>query len=76
MTQAIEVPYNQLREETLLAVIEEFVTRDGTDYGAVEVPLSTKIEQVKKALLRGDARIMYDTETESCTIVAREMAVA
>ena len=43
---AVKVPYNQLSPEALHGVIEEFVTRDGTDYGEVEVPLETKISQV------------------------------
>ncbi len=30
---ALKVPYDQLSPEALQGVIEEFVTRDGTDYG-------------------------------------------
>lgn len=33
------VPWDQLSAEALRGLIEEFVTRDGTDYGEVEVPL-------------------------------------
>ncbi len=43
---AIKIPYVQLSPEALHGVIEEFVTRDGTDYGEFEVPLDTKISQV------------------------------
>jgi len=34
---AVKVPYNQLSPEALQGVIEEFVTRDGTDYGEIEI---------------------------------------
>ena len=34
-----KIPYDQLNPETLHGVIEEFVTRYGTDYGEIEVPL-------------------------------------
>ncbi|MBW2654812.1 MAG: YheU family protein [Deltaproteobacteria bacterium] len=34
---AIKIPYNQLSPEALQGVIEEFVTRDGTDYGEVRI---------------------------------------
>lgn len=43
---AVKIPYDQLSPEALHGVIEEFVTRDGTDYGEVEIPLETKIAQV------------------------------
>jgi uncharacterized protein YheU (UPF0270 family) len=36
---APKIPYDQLNPETLHGVIEEFVTRYGTDYGEIEVPL-------------------------------------
>ena len=38
------VPYDQISEDALQGLIEEFITRDGTDYGFEEVPLSTKVE--------------------------------
>ncbi len=40
---ALKIPYDQLNHETLHGIIEEFVTRDGTDYGEIEVSLETKI---------------------------------
>jgi uncharacterized protein len=36
---ALKIPYDQLNSETLHGVIEEFVTRDGTDYGENKVPM-------------------------------------
>ena len=40
---AIIIPYDQLSIEALKGVIEEFVTRDGTDYGEIEVSLEIKL---------------------------------
>jgi uncharacterized protein YheU (UPF0270 family) len=54
---AIKIPYDQLSPEALQGVVEEFVTRDGTDYGEVEVPLETKIAQVMNQLKSGKAVI-------------------
>jgi hypothetical protein len=39
-----------LSPEALRGVIEAFVTREGTDYGAQEVPLDTKVCQVRQQL--------------------------
>lgn len=68
----IEIPYAALQVETLDALIEEFVTRDGTDYGESEVPLSSKVVQVKTQLERGTIKIVYDEQSESCNIVPSE----
>jgi hypothetical protein len=55
--------------KALHGVVEEFVNRDGTDYGEVEVPLGTKITQVLTQLRSGKAVIVFDQETDSATIL-------
>jgi len=67
--KAVKIPYDQLSPEALHGVVEEFVTRDGTDYGEIEVPLATKIAQVMAQIRSGKAVIVFDQETESCTIL-------
>jgi uncharacterized protein YheU (UPF0270 family) len=65
----IEVPHTSLADATLDRLIEEFVTRDGTDYGAVEKTLAQKIIDVRRQLERGEAKIVYDPDSESVNIV-------
>lgn len=50
-------------------MIEEFVTRDGTDYGEIEVPLETKITQVLGQLAAGKVVIVFDPESETTSIM-------
>jgi len=66
---AVIVPYDQLEPETLNNVIEEFVTRDGTDYGEVEVSLETKTTRVLGQLKSKKAVLVFDDQTETCTIL-------
>ncbi|WDP89396.1 MAG: YheU family protein [Desulfobacter sp.] len=66
---ALKIPYDQLTPEALNGVIEEFVTRDGTDYGEHEVSLETKISQVLTHLKTGRAVIVFDPESETCNIL-------
>ena len=68
----MEIPYQQLSADALRALIEEFVSRDGTDYGEEEVPLERKVMQVEDLLRKGSAVIVFDSHTESCDIVVRE----
>ena len=63
------IPHKQLSTDTLDNLIEEFVTRDGTDYGAEEASLSEKILQVHQQLQRGDIVILFDEDSSSCNII-------
>lgn len=67
---AIEVPWTELAPETLRNLAEEFVTRDGTDYGATEKSLDEKVRGLMAQLQSGDARIYFESETGSINIVA------
>ncbi|MCG8552500.1 MAG: YheU family protein [Desulfobacterales bacterium] len=66
--KAVRIPYDHLSPEALEGVVEEFVTRDGTDYGEREVSLETKINQVMDQLRTGTAVIVFDAESETCNI--------
>ncbi|MCG8617866.1 MAG: YheU family protein [Desulfobacterales bacterium] len=68
-SEAVIIPHDQLSREALLGVIEEFVTRDGTDYGETEVPLETKIQQVLGQITAGKAVIVFDPASETTTIL-------
>ncbi len=65
----IRVAPDDLAPDTLRAVIESFVLREGTDYGLHESSLDDKVAQVLAQLRRGDAHIVFDQATESVTIV-------
>lgn len=64
------IPYTELSDEVLRGILEEFVLREGTEYGRADVAVETKIEQVKRQLLQGQAVIVFDPETESCDVRA------
>ncbi len=65
----MEIPYQKLEPEILRAVIVEFVTREGTDYGDRVFSLDEKVAAVQRQLDDGTARIVFDPETESCNVV-------
>ncbi|HCE1609235.1 TPA: YheU family protein [Vibrio parahaemolyticus] len=53
------IPWQDIAPETLENLIREFVLREGTDYGAVEISLQNKIDQVKTQLEKGEAVIVF-----------------
>lgn len=67
----VEVPAENLSEEILQALIESFILREGTDYGAVEISLESKTAAVKKQIQRGDVKIVFDFESESVTLLTK-----
>jgi uncharacterized protein YheU (UPF0270 family) len=62
------IPVDKLSPEALQGVIEEFVSRDGTDYGEIESSAETNFRQVKYKLEKGSAVLTYDDETETTNI--------
>lgn len=72
MSDRIIIPPEQLSPEALQGVIEEFITREGTDYGAVEFALADKVQQVRAQLRAGQAQIVFDPHSETCTLLTRE----
>jgi uncharacterized protein len=67
--EPVIVPHTELAPDVLRSVVESFVLREGTDYGAVEFSLEQKVAHVMGQLERGDARILFDPNTESVTIL-------
>jgi uncharacterized protein YheU (UPF0270 family) len=65
----IRVAPDDLAPDTLRAVIEAFVLREGTDYGVHETSLGAKVAQVMAQLRRGEAHITFDPATESVNVV-------
>jgi uncharacterized protein YheU (UPF0270 family) len=70
--QGVELPFDALSPEALRNLVEEFVTRDGTDYGAIERSVEQKIAQVMQQIRAGEARLTFDPETETANIVVAE----
>ncbi len=66
------IPLEQINEETLTAIIEEFILREGTDYGVIDASKADKISQVKLQLQQGNAVIVYSELHESVNILPRE----
>jgi uncharacterized protein YheU (UPF0270 family) len=65
------IPPSEINSYTLQSLIEEFVTRDGTDYGDSEVTLDERVARVMLQLERGEVLIWFDPDTETCTLLTK-----
>ena len=66
------IPLEQLNEDTLHAIIEDFILREGTDYGAVDATKADKVAQVRLQLEQGSAVLVYSQLHESVNILPKE----
>ena len=64
----LEIPAESLKPETLRTLIEEYVTRSGTDYGTQEASLDRKVADVERQLGRGEIVIVFDPASETCDL--------
>jgi uncharacterized protein len=62
------IPVNKLSAKALRGVIEEFISREGTEYGEKEFSAETKFRQVKDKLEKGLAVLVFDDKTETTNI--------
>jgi uncharacterized protein len=67
----MQIPWDRLSPDVLDAVIEEYVTREGTDYGPHDYSLADKVAQVRSQLQRGEAVIDFDPDTQTCHLLRR-----
>jgi uncharacterized protein len=66
------IPYNEVSAEALHALIEDFVTREGTDYGQHEMSLSEKAAHLLTLLKTGKLLITYNEDTQTGGLVTKE----
>lgn len=68
------IPHQQLSAPALRGLIEEFITREGTDYGLSETSLDTKVDQVQRQIERGEVVVVFDPASESVSLLPRRDA--
>jgi uncharacterized protein len=67
-SEPIVIPLGELSAQALRGVIESFVLREGTDYGERAYSLEQKVAQVRAQLERGQARILFDPQSNTVTL--------
>ncbi len=65
----MRIPFHQLDPDTLQNLLEEYATRDGTDYGEREVGLADKVASLRRQLQSGEVVIWFEPGEESVNLV-------
>ncbi len=66
------IPTDRLSTEALQGLIEEFVSREGTDYGQQEYSFTQKCEHVQRQLASGLVKVVFDASTDSCNLMSTD----
>ena len=70
--EGVEIPPEALEPETLRRIIEEFVLREGTDYGHADFSLDQKVKAVEKQLREGKVLLTYSAAEGTVNLVTRQ----
>lgn len=66
------IPYQQLSKDALNGVIEEYINREGTDYGLQEYSFEQKSEQVLSLIRNGQAKIVFEHNSQTVSILHKD----
>ncbi|TNH05315.1 YheU family protein [Testudinibacter sp. TR-2022] len=67
------IPWQTLAAETLDNILESFVLREGTDYGAIELTLAQKKTQLRRQLEAGNAILVWSELHQSIDIKDKKL---
>ncbi|KAE9529880.1 YheU family protein [Testudinibacter aquarius] len=67
------IPWQALAAETLDNILESFVLREGTDYGAIELTLAQKKAQLRRQLEAGNAVLVWSELHQSIDIKDKKL---
>lgn len=67
--EAIDIPWDRFSPSILQKMIEEFVTREWSELGDSGYSLDEKVDQVLRQLQDKQAKIVYDSTSETWNII-------
>jgi uncharacterized protein len=71
----VMIPHAALAPDVLRGIVESFVLREGTDYGAQEFSLEQKVAHVMRQLQRREAQIIFDPISNTVDLIASAATV-
>ncbi|MBI9086932.1 MAG: YheU family protein [Desulfobacterales bacterium] len=66
------VPPDRLSPQALQGLIEEYVSRDGTDTGYTKLGIEERVAQVMRQIRKGTSMIVFDEKSRTANILSAE----
>lgn len=67
--EGLEIPYTLINPDTLQRMIQEFVSRDGSDWAEIGCTLEDKVEQVLAQLRSKKIKVVFDLRSQTANFV-------
>jgi hypothetical protein len=68
------VPFEQIPKDLLDKLLDSFISREGTDYGEIELTIEEKRDRLKSLLKQKEVFIAYDGESETFNLLSKQEA--
>lgn len=68
--QGLLIPHEKLSAEALQGLIEEVVTRNGTDNGYIQASLAQNVAMVMEQLRRREVVVVFDENAQTANIIS------
>lgn len=68
----VPIPLDALSSDARNSIINEFILREGTDYGAIEKTHEEKFRDVERQLKNKELLIIFEVHTESVTLISKK----
>ncbi|MFT5085157.1 MAG: hypothetical protein ACI9Y1_003215 [Lentisphaeria bacterium] len=69
------VPAERLTIDAIRAVVESYISREGTDYGEFESSFEENVDQLMPKVISGEVAIVYDEESETVSLMVKADAL-
>jgi uncharacterized protein YheU (UPF0270 family) len=66
------IPPTLIDKDTLTNILEEFITREGTDYGEQELSLNQKIARLRPQIMDGTVLLFYSEEFATIRLINKQ----
>jgi len=66
------IPPERLTMEVLRSIVESYVSREGTDYGEVELSLDEKVDSLLPSIYSGEVLLVYGEASQSVNLVPKQ----
>ncbi len=76
MADYTRVPLERIDDQVVQALLEEYASRDGTDYGERELTLAEKAGNLRSQLEAGEICILYHHPTQAWDLVGSDRVAA
>ncbi|BCD98464.1 YheU family protein [Marinagarivorans cellulosilyticus] len=66
------IPPSKLDNDVLNNILEEFITREGTDYGLEELNLHEKVERLRPQIMNSEVLIVFDDKLQNIQLISKQ----